>query len=202
MKGVATRYLTARGVRILDRALVLWIVFWIGAGWFAAAQVSTFTTIGDTLVTTGSSISQTGDALRLLAAVPLVGGQAGSVAGTITKAGAQMQASGRQSRSTVQYLSWVIGFALAVVPSLLMMAVYLPRRVLWRRDVLALRAGLVRGDAGLEKYLAHRAIDALPHDVLQTITDDPWRDLAAGEYGRLADAELARLGVARPALRP
>jgi hypothetical protein len=201
MKSVATRYLSVRTVRILDRALALWIVFWIGVGWFAVAQVSSFTTISDTLVTTGSSMSQTGDALRLLAAVPLVGGQVSSVANTITKAGAQMQTDGRQSRNTVQQLSWVIGFALAVVPSLLMMAVYVPRRAVWRRDVLALRAGLARGDAGLEKYLAHRAIDTLPYDVLQTITDDPWRDLAAGKFGRLADAELARLGVARPALR-
>ena len=201
MKSTERRPLRARTFRIIDIALLLWAVLWIGLGIFTALEINNLTSLSDTLVKTGSSISQTGDALHMLAAVPFVGGEIGGFVNKINSAGADIQTSGHESRSTLQRLSWVIGFTLGVLPPLFMLALYLPVRRSWRRTVRGVRAGLARGDPTFEEYLARRAIDNLSYDSLRQISDNPWREVAAGEFGALADAELARLGITRPPAR-
>jgi len=202
MKTAEKRSLGAHTFRIIDVALLLWVVLWIGLGTFTAREISNLTSLSDTLVKTGDSISQTGNALRLFAAVPFVGGQIGNFVNQITSAGADIQTSGHQSQGALQRLSWVIGFTLGLLPPLFMLALYLPLRFSWRRAVRDVRAGLARDDPAFEEYLARRAIDNLPYDRLRQISDNPWHELAAGEFGPLADAELARLGIARPPARP
>ena len=133
--------------------------------------------------------------------MPFVGGEIGGFVNKITSAGAGIQTSGHESRSTLQRLSWVIGFTLGVLPPLFMLALYLPVRRSWRRTVRGVRAGLARGDPAFEEYLARRAIDNLSYDSLRQISDNPWRELATGKFDALADAELARLGIARPPAR-
>jgi hypothetical protein len=91
--------------------------------------------------------------------------------------------------------------AAAVVPWLNR---YLPWRVAkWRRINAASRA--IRGArrtraeplpaAALEALLASRAIHRLEYDELLEFTPDPFGDWLAGRHGRLARAELDRVGL-------
>lgn len=202
MRATVAGHFGARTIRVLDGALAVWIVVWIVVGVFAGLDIARLKTLSDTLVTTGTSIRQTGDALRLLAAVPFVGGRIADLVDKITSAGVDVGTSGRQSRATVDRLSWVIGVTLALLPAVLMALLYLPLRLIWRRERAAVRAALARGDARCDEFLARRAATTLPYDRLRAVSDDPWGDLAAGRWGALADAELARLGLDRPATRP
>ncbi len=201
MRVTATSHLTARTVRRLDRTLVVWVVVWVAVGVFTGLDIARLKSLSDTLVTTGTSIRQTGDALRLLTAVPFVGGRIADLVDKITSSGTDIRTSGHESRTTVDRLSWVIGITLGLLPAILMALLYLPVRLAWRRDQAEVRAGLARGDPVFEGYLARRAIDSLPFSRLRAVSEDPWADVAAGEVGPLADAELARLGIVRPPAR-
>ena len=85
----------------------------------------------------------------------------------------------------------------------LVVLLYLPMRLSWRRQVQALRRAL-RGapdDRTVDGFLAWRAVLNLPYDRLREVSTDPWSDLEAGRYRKLGDAELRRLGIDRPAAR-
>ncbi|MGH3452660.1 MAG: hypothetical protein ACRDQW_18550, partial [Haloechinothrix sp.] len=88
-------------------------------------------------------------------------------------------------------------------PTLPLLALYLPMRLAWRRQVRAVRRALERGpdDLAVDEFLAWRAVLNLPYDRLREVSADPWRDLEAGRYRKLGDAELRRLGINRPAAR-
>ena len=202
MNTAEKRALKGRTFRVIDVALLLWTVLWVCLGVFTAREINSLTSLSQTLVKTGDGISQTGNALRLVGLVPIVGGQIGNFGTKITDVGADIQTSGHKSQSTLQQLSWVIGFTLGLLPPLFMLALYMPLRLAWRRTVRSIRAGLARGDPAFEEYLARRAIDNLPYERLRKISDNPWSDLAAGEFKPLADAELARLGITRPWTKP
>jgi hypothetical protein len=202
MQLVDSKQLGARGVRVIDAALVFWIVLWIGLGVFAGHDIADLGSLSDTLVKTGGTVTNTGDALDLLRGVPFVGAGVGKFVDDIRAAGASIQESGRQSRGTIGHLSWLIGLTLGVLPPLLMIVLYVPVRLAWRRDRRAIAVGLAHDDPAFEEYLARRAIDNVPYDRLRLVTADPWRDLAAGELGPLADLELARLGLRRAGARP
>jgi hypothetical protein len=131
--------------------------------------------------------------------LPLVGGGISDFADRITATGAEVESSGRDSRDSITRVALVGGLGVAVLPGVMVLFLYLPVRIGWRRDVAAIAAALARsGGDGLERYLAQRAVEALPWDRLRTLSDDPWRTIAEGDYRALADAELARLGLVRP----
>jgi hypothetical protein len=94
----------------------------------------------------------------------------------------------------------VSGIGVGLLPAALVLLLYIPVRLAWRRDVRAVRAGLAAaaGDPAFEHYLARRAVDVLPWDSLHAVSGDPWRAIAGGDFRVLADAELARLGLRRP----
>jgi hypothetical protein len=79
---------------------------------------------------------------------------------------------------------------IAVVPSLLILILYVRQRLSWRRAVAEVRRALAKTppDTVLDEYLARRALLYVDYARLLTISADPW----------VADAELARLGVRRP----
>jgi hypothetical protein len=79
-----------------------------------------------------------------------------------------------------------------------MTLLYLPMRLVWRRERLAVRAALARGDPLCEEFLARRAVAGAPYDRLVAAAADPWGELAARRFAVLADLELARLGLERP----
>jgi hypothetical protein len=91
------------------------------------------------------------------------------------------------------------GLLLALGPVLIVLLLYLPLRLAWGRDVVAIRRALVTDpdDPVLLRYLAERAIEGMRYDRLRELSDDPWRDMERGETQRLAEVELRRLGLTR-----
>jgi hypothetical protein len=190
---------SGRLVRVIDAILVLWVVAWIAIGLAVARDVRNLTALSDTVVQAGTAVGETGRALRALDGLPFVGDRIGRVAGQIDAAAAQAVRSGRESRDSVQSLSVLLGFSVGVIPTLPILAMYVPFRISRAREVRAIRKAAVRaqGDPMFEEYLAHRAVENLPYHRLREITPNPWRDLEEGRHSVLADAELDRLGLRR-----
>jgi hypothetical protein len=190
---------SGRVVRVIDGILVLWVVGWIAVGLAVARDVRNLAALSDTVVQAGTAVGETGRALRSLEGLPFVGDRIGRVAGQIDAAAAQAVRSGQESRDSVQSLSVLLGFSVGVIPTLPILAMYVPFRISRAREVRAIRKAAARaqGDPMFEEYLAHRAVENLPYHRLREITPNPWRDLEEGRHSVLANAELDRLGLRR-----
>lgn len=188
-------------ILVLDVLAAVWIAAWIFVGVALAREVRELTELSTTLEQAAGAIEQTGAGLRQVADIPFIGGQIGAVAERVEETGARTRRSAVETRDSVESLSFALGAVAAVLPSVLLLALYLPMRVLWHREAAAVRRALRRDPAssGLQEFLARRAAATLPYHELKRISENPWRDLQEERYERLADAELARLGVRRPA---
>ncbi len=194
------RLFNSRTVRWLDVGVVVWLVVWAALGVLIWHDIRAQAQLSENVVKIGSAVADTGDALGVVGGIPLVGGSIGSFADKIKKTGQDVMASGQASHSGILRVAIVSGIGVGVLPALLLLLLYVPVRLAWRRDVNAVRAGLAAsaGDPAFEHYLARRAVDVLPWDGLHAVSGDPWREIAAGDFRALADAELARLGLRRP----
>jgi hypothetical protein len=197
--------LTGRQVtRLLDVLLACWVAAWIVVGALASAELRELRRLSDTVVGAGTALDQAGRAIQVLAAIPMVGEGPEELARRVRSSAAEVQAAGRASRVSIGNLSVLLGLAVGVIPATPVLGFYLPWRLRRAREARAVARRLAAGglDPGLEQLLARRAIHTLPFHVLAAVSDDPVEDLRAGRFGRLAEAELRRLGLAVPARRP
>src|SRR6266581_3963041 len=174
-----------RLIRVVDAALIVWTAAWLLIGVAVARDVRGLTQLSGTVVAGGQVLRVTGSELGQLASVPFVGDQLGAVSQQLDGVADQAIASGRDSARRVRSLSVLLGFAVALVPTVPLIALYVPLRVGRAREVRAVR----------------RAVERLPYHRLRRVTPDPWADLAQGHYQRLAAAELERLGLSRASRR-
>jgi hypothetical protein len=195
-----TQMLSARSVRWLDVGVAVWIVVWAILGVLIWRDVSAQAQLSENVIKVGTAVRETGRALGVVGGLPLVGEQIGEFAGRIEAMGAEVETSGQDSRAGIQRAAVIAGLAVGILPAAMVVLLYLPARLRWRRYVGAVAAALPgsAGDPAFEQYLARRAADALPWDRLRAISPDPWRAIANGDYRGLADAELDRLGLRRP----
>jgi hypothetical protein len=195
----AHRVPDVRTRRLLDAFLVAWVIAWVVLALVVGREVRGLEDLSRTTVTAGQAVDSAGAALEALGRLPLVGANVRQLAEQARAAGRSAVESGRSSRDSIHDLSILLALAVALVPTLPLLALYLPLRVSWHRQVEAVRRALARrpGDPALVEFLARRAVQNLPYDVLYETTDAPWRDLEAGRYGHLAAAELRRLGLHR-----
>jgi hypothetical protein len=195
-----TQLLSARSVRWLDAGVGVWIVVWIILGVVIWSDIRAQTQLSTDVIKVGTAVKDTGQALGVVGGLPLVGGRIGEFADEIETMGAEVEASGEDSKAGIERIAVIAGFAVGVLPAALVLLLYVPARVRWKRYVESIAAALPggAGDPALEQYLARRAADALSWDELRAISRDPWGDIARGEYRALADAELDRLGLRRP----
>jgi hypothetical protein len=117
-------------VRILFVFAAVWTSVWVGVGIWTVHEVKALRQLSDTVVQSGAAVHETGDALQGLRALPLVGAEAGRVGGRVTAAGVSAERSGRASRTSVDRLAVLLGFAIAVAPSVPMLALLLVAREL------------------------------------------------------------------------
>ena len=174
----------------LDVAVVLWAVAWIVVGLLVAREVDGLTDLSRTVSSAGVALEEAGRALQEVERVPFVGENVGAVGERTEQAGQSAQASGRSSRESVESLSVLLGISIALAPSLPLLALYVPMRIRWIRQVRSVRRALARepDDGVLDQLLAARASLNLPLDRVRAMNGDP---------RRLADAELERLGLSR-----
>jgi hypothetical protein len=194
-----------RLIRTLDAALAVWCVAWIVIGFAVGIQVRGLGTLATTVANAGHSLRAAEQPLHSLSNVPFVGPAIGrAVQGVETQlrqASANAIQSGEESKRRADSLSILLALSIALIPTVPVAALYVPLRVARVREVRAVRRALreSHGDPAFEQFLARRATQRLPFYQLRAVTDDPWRDLQVGNVRPLADAELARLGITRPA---
>lgn len=194
-------FLSARAMRRLNVALTIWAAIWIGIAAYTAYEVSALRSLSATVVKAGAATESTGHALAALSAVPFVGGNLARLAAQTIAAGASARASGASTGSTIDQLAVLLGIAIALVPTVPLLALYVPLRRTWRRDRKTLQRAVAQwdGEPGLETFLATRAVAHLPFHQLRELGWDGTGSSAA--TGDLAAAELRRMGIDRTTRR-
>ena len=195
--GIAYPTPNVRLIRLLDLAVALWLVGWVVLAILVAREVRDLRQLSDTVVVAGAAVEDTGDAVALLGTVPFVGERVGEVAEEVRAAGRSAQASGRDSRSSIDDLSVLLALAIGLVPTLPLLALYAPLRIAWSRDSRAVRRALAERepDPLLLELLARRALLSRSYADIRAVTEEPFRDLDEGRFRPLAELELRRLGL-------
>lgn len=192
-----------RALLVLDAALIVWTIVWIVIAVAISREVQDLAELSDTVTTVGAAAEASGAALGLLGDLPVVGDAVGSTldepAAEIQEAGRSAQESGARSRESVDALSVLLGLAVALIPSTPLLGLYLPARVGRAREAQAIDAArrLAGDDPAFREFLARRAAQNISFRRLAKIAPEPWRELEAGRFDRLARAELERLGLTR-----
>lgn len=197
---VEPQLLSARSVRRIDVGVVIWVVAWIVLGVLLWSDLRAQAQLTEDVVKVGAAVRSTGEALGVVGGLPLLGDGIGDFADRIESAGAEVEASAQESRNGIQRAAVIAGLAVGLLPAALVLLLYLPARIRWKRYTEAIATALpgAANDPAFDQYLARRAVDALPWDTLHSITPDPWGAIRRGECRALADAELQRLGLRRP----
>lgn len=182
--------------RVLDVVVAAWTVAWVVIGFRVGVEVRGLSDLSETITRSGVAISESAEALGAIVDVPLVGDRVDDAAERVREAGESAQASGDSSEQSVRNLSVLLALAIAVIPALPVIGFYLPLRLAIVREARTVRRALARGEADhILELLAGRAAHTLPYRRLRQVTADPLDDLRARRYGRLAAAELERLGL-------
>jgi hypothetical protein len=183
---------------LLDIVLAAWAAIWICIGVTVASDVRGLARLSDTVGAVGSAVEQVGATLRSLDDVPILGARLPKPAATIEEAGRRAIRSARETRGSARSVGTLLGVSIVLIPTLPVLVIYLPERIAFERDRRAIRRALLSGDdATLDEVLALRAVAGLPYHRLRAASGEPGAELAAGRYARLADIELARLGLRR-----
>jgi len=131
--------------------------------------------------------------------VPLVGD---ALAQALRDAGGQTGGDaaefGRSGRQDIEHTANVLGWALFLIPTLLLLIGYLPNR--WAQVMRLTSAQRILGDGTAAdahpRLIAMRAAFGLPYATLLRYTDDPFGDLEAGRHQALVEAAHEEAGLA------
>jgi hypothetical protein len=185
----------------LDAVLVLWVAGWIVYGFAVHREVQDLASVSDTLVRTGQAVDSSAAALKPLRSLPFgIGNRIAGLAEQVHAVALSAERSGADSRHSIDVLAVELGFAIALIPTVPLVAIYAPLRVARVQDVRAVRRQLRErpDDPTFQEFLARRAAEKLPYHVLREVTATPWRDIESGRHATLARAELRRLGFRPP----
>jgi hypothetical protein len=116
-------------VTILGVFVVVWTIVWILLGIWTRHEVQSLRQLSNTVIQSGEAVKQTGDALQGLRSIPFVGGDVARIGRQVSASGVSARRSGRASRSAVDSLATFLGVAIALVPSVPMIALLI---VTWR----------------------------------------------------------------------
>jgi hypothetical protein len=194
-------FLSARAMRLLNVGLAIWAAFWIGIAAYTAYEVASLRALSHTVVKAGAATESTGHALALVGNLPFVGGRISQLAAQAVAAGASARTSGAATDTTIDHLAVVLGISIALIPTVPLLALYVPLLIGWRRDRAAVRGAVARwdGEPELEAYLAQRARAHLRFEELRELGYDGTE--GSPSNAELAVAELRRIGLDRPARR-
>ena len=197
----APAFLSARAMRRLGVALAIWAAFWIAIAAYTAYEVAALRTLSHTVVKAGIATESTGHALAAVGHLPFVGGRISDLAAQAIAAGASARTSGAATATTVDRLAVLLGIAIALIPTVPLLGLYVPLRLSWRRERNAVRHAIARwdGESGLEAFLAQRALAHLSFEELRDLGYDGTP--GSPPNAELAAAELRRLGLGSPARR-
>lgn len=184
-------------MRLMDGLVIFWVVLWLLVGVWSSWSLWQLADTGSTVTTAGRALQSTGEALQTLGGVPVVGEAPGDLGDEVLATGREVASQGGEIHDRVRQLAITLGVAIVLIPASPVLGLYLPLRIARRRELDELRRTIDRDglDPHVERYLAERAVHHLPYSSVRSLSDDPWRDIAAGRTTALAQAELARLGL-------
>lgn len=201
----------SRTVHTWDGLVLFWAVLWAVVGVWTGVALWHASSAGDTISSSGRAIHTVGTSLAGLADIPVVGDKPGEIGSQAAQTGLAIADRGQAVKGQLRQLAILLGIAIVAIPVSPVLGVYLPFRLARRREIEGIRRGLGRRglDPALEEYLANRARGNLPFDVVEPILAGDGAGPSAGAGGgagagdgggdvrrRLAEAELARLGIA------
>lgn len=182
----------------------MWVLGWLAVGIWVAVDVSHLGRLATTLGTAATGLGDAAAAIKKLSGVPFVGGTFRQLADNAARTAASARVNAASSYTSINQLAYLLGIVICLVPTVPVLAAWLPARLARAREVRAVRRALARphDHATLTRYLANRALANLPFHELAALGDDPWEDAYHGRLDALAGAELARLGLAARATEP
>jgi hypothetical protein len=189
--------------QLADAATAAWVIVWTMVAVSLFQVVEGFGAAGRTIRDGGEGLVQSGrDLGAALAGIPVVGeGLRGVAERAFAGAGAPMTMFGLDLEQLIATLAATLALLVLAVPLIPWLSRYVPWR--WAR-LRALRAGhrAIRvapapdlGTSDVQQVLALRAVARLDYAELLDFTPDPIGDWVAGRHDRLAQAELASVGL-------
>ena len=191
---------SGRTLRRWDLATAVYVLASLAVGAAAGWQIWSLAELHRALLEAADALTLTARAVGLVGEVPVVGDGADQLAGSITDTAVQLRTNALTVRTQVHALAVVVGVAIALLPTVPLVAVYLPLRVARGREVAGLKRKLAGPvDPMLVEHLAHAALTRVPYSELRQVSGRPWQDVEQGRHRPLAAAELKRLGLRPPA---
>jgi len=188
-----------------DVLCVLLIAFFCWCGVKTYQAVDYLSVFGTAVSDTGASIQKgLGSAATAVGSVPVIGDQlANALNSAGSGTGGNLASLAQQGNEQVHHLALLLGWLMALLPSLVLLIAVLPRRIRQVRSLSAAGAVLSNTSGPAHRQLlASRAAFGLPYGVLLQYTRDPFGDLAAGRYDALITATLDQAGLPTQAAGP
>jgi sensor c-di-GMP phosphodiesterase-like protein len=129
-------------VRLIDVALVTWVIAWIGLGVAIGIEMHRLADLSNTVSVDGRAIDSVGTSLTSLSDLPVVGNVAARAGRQAQQAGQSAITSGQSSKVAIGMLSVLLAIAVALLPSVPMLAVYVPWRLNRQRGAQALQTAV------------------------------------------------------------
>jgi hypothetical protein len=182
---------------VVDLLFVAWLVMWVWIGLVVHDGTMALAAPGRQTDESASAMAgQLRDAGGRLDDVPLIGDEVATPFDKAADASDGLAAAGRSSVEAVEQLAFVLGFSIALIPILVVMAFYVPGRLRFIREATA---GLRFIDSADDLDLfALRALTNQPMRVLAKVSGDPagdWRRRDPAVVRRLAELELKDVGL-------
>ncbi|HSO54025.1 MAG TPA: hypothetical protein VL330_15055 [Actinomycetes bacterium] len=191
-------YAETAGLRVrqllTDVGVLAWTALWVAAGMTLYRLVEKLAVPGARVEQAGSNFA--GDVAEIqqkVGRLPVVGNELQGPFGRLSGVGRTLADAGATQQEVVHQLALWLGVVVAAVPIVVLLLVWLPRRVAWSREAGA--ASRLRLDGADLELFALRAVANRSLRELHKATPDPAGDLRAGEFEALADLELRALGL-------
>lgn len=188
---------------VADLFVVLWTFLWWGVGRFSDGVIRALAEPARQTRQVATDLQrQATDAATQASGVPLVGSDLRQPFDGMSTTLRDLAAAAADQVTQIEQAATLIGWLVFAMPTLMLIAVWLPRRLAFAskaRETLA----LVRSSDGTQ-LLALRALANQPLAELRAAASDPvmaWRTGDPEALGRLAELELATAGVRRPRRR-
>ena len=187
-------------VRTMDALIGVWVVVWLFLAGWTAVSVWSLSDLGPTMMAAGQSLDTAGSALQQIGQVPVVGTAPGELGDQVRATAERVTANGASISGEMRRLAVLLGLSTFFIPVTPVLGLWAPLRLDRRRETRQLEGALRshRDEPGLQRYLAHRAVERLPWAELAQVSTDPYAELSEGRWERLADRELQRMGIATP----
>jgi len=184
---------------LCDVLAIAWIALWVKAATALHEALSALARPGVLLEDAGEGLSTHMEAAAEAAReVPFVGEQLAEPFVSMGATGEDLSSAGVGFQQTVAELALTLSLAVAVLPAVAALGLWLPARIRWIRRASQAR-GLRRAPGGTgTRLLALRALTTAPVGALSRVHADPvdaWQRGDERVVAELAALELRRLGL-------